>query len=193
MCVKLGENDEDIQCCSNGRALLESGGLRHPECLPIDISSSDSFYARFGERCMEFVRSMPAFNAQCGLGPREQVNQITAFLDASNVYGSEVSESRSLRLGRGGRLRVTKFRGEDLLPLDPEECADHDRQQYCFEAGAYGRIYVVRSIDNPILIRPCVWLRAPRTSERTAFLLPPRCLYYVCCICDPISAVWRTR
>ena len=64
-----------------------------------------------------------------------QINQITAFLDASNVYGSENSEARVLRLGRGGRLRVTKFRGDDLLPLDPDECADHDRQEFCFEAG----------------------------------------------------------
>ena len=30
---------------------------------------------------------------------------------------------------------MTKFRGDDLLPLDPNECADHDRQEFCFEAG----------------------------------------------------------
>ena len=30
------------------------------------------------------------------------------------MYGSENSEARVLRLGRGGRLRVTKFRGDDL-------------------------------------------------------------------------------
>ena len=51
------------------------------------------------------------------------------------MYGSDNSEARVLRLGRGGRLRVTKFRGDDLLPLDPDECADHDRQEFCFEAG----------------------------------------------------------
>lgn len=56
-------------------------------------------------------------------------------MDASNVYGSELSESRALRLGRGGRLRVTKYRREELLPLAPEECADHDKRQYCFAAG----------------------------------------------------------
>jgi len=64
------------------------------------------------------------------------VNQITGFIDASNVYGSEEGEARILRLGRSGRLRVTKFReGEELLPLNPNECADHDRRQYCFTAG----------------------------------------------------------
>ncbi len=31
--------------------------------------------------------------------------------------------------------QVTKFRETELLPLDPEECADHGRRQYCFAAG----------------------------------------------------------
>ena len=64
-----------------------------------------------------------------------QVNQITAFIDGSNVYGSDVSTARRLRLGRRGRLRVTRLESEDLLPLAPEECADHSKRQYCFAAG----------------------------------------------------------
>ena len=64
-----------------------------------------------------------------------QVNQITAFVDGSNVYGSDVSTARRLRLGRRGRLRVTRLESEDLLPLAPEECADHSKRQYCFAAG----------------------------------------------------------
>jgi len=63
------------------------------------------------------------------------VNQITSYLDGSNVYGSEVSESKKLRLGRGGRLRVTKYRSGELLPLNPEECSDNKKNHYCFAAG----------------------------------------------------------
>ena len=33
--------------------------------------------------------------------------------------------------------QVTKFRETELLPLDPEECADHGRRQYCFAAGEF--------------------------------------------------------
>ena len=68
-----GEDDEEIGCCSSltGRAL--EGSLRHPECLPIDISASDTFYGRFGQRCMEFARSLTAFGSGCRLGAREQV------------------------------------------------------------------------------------------------------------------------
>jgi peroxidase len=40
---------------------------------------------------MEFVRSMPAPRESCNFGPREQINQITAWQDASNVYGRSVS------------------------------------------------------------------------------------------------------
>ena len=64
-----------------------------------------------------------------------QVNQITAFIDGSNVYGSGISEARALRLGRRGRMRVTQYGGEELLPLAPDECANHNRRQYCFAAG----------------------------------------------------------
>ena len=38
-------------------------------------------------------------------------------------------------LGRGGRMRVTKYRKEELLPLNPEECIDKKKNQYCFAAG----------------------------------------------------------
>jgi len=68
-------------------------------------------------------------------GPREQINQITAWIDGSNVYGSDDDEGRKLRLLSGGRLRVTRVQGRDLLPLNPSECSDEGRHRYCFSAG----------------------------------------------------------
>lgn len=146
------EDKSDIQCCSSGLRL--SSHLLHPECFPIDIPRNDLFFGRLNEQCMEFVRSMPAERPDCSLGPREQVNQITAFIDGSNVYGSEVSTSRRLRLGRRGRLRVTRFDNEDLLPLAPEECADHSKRHYCFAAGD------LRCNEQPELtVMHTLWLR----------------------------------
>ena len=46
---------------------------------------------------MEFVRSSPAASRDCSLGPRDQMNQITSYLDASNVYGSTDDETSELR------------------------------------------------------------------------------------------------
>lgn len=63
---------------------------------------------------MELVRSLPAPRAKCNFGPREQVNQITAWIDGSNIYGSEDKEAKNLRLLTDGRLRVTKVQGKSI-------------------------------------------------------------------------------
>ena len=65
------------------------------------------------------------------------MNQITAWLDGSNVYGSDEDEAGKLRLLGGGRLRVTRVQGRDLLPLNPSECSDEARHRYCFSAGDF--------------------------------------------------------
>jgi peroxidase len=83
----------------------------HPECLPIPVPKGDPFYPRVNITsgkpfCLAFTRSMPG---QLTLGFREQMNQITSFVDASNVYGSDLCEMRELREFVGGRLNTTKY------------------------------------------------------------------------------------
>ena len=131
--VVKGEEESGIMCCEDGKLIAER--KRHRECLAITIPDNDHMYGRFGQRCMEFVRSLPAPRSGCNFGPREQVNQITAWIDGSNVYGSDEPEARKLRLLGGGRLRVTRVKGRDLLPLNPSECSDDQRRRYCFSAG----------------------------------------------------------
>ena len=67
----LVEDETDIKCCQGGQKLPRDS--LHPECFPIEIPSNDFFFSRFSQRCMEFVRSMPAERPDCNLGPREQV------------------------------------------------------------------------------------------------------------------------
>ena len=52
--------------------------------------------------CMEFVRSSPTPRHDCSLGPRDKINQITSFIDASNIYGSTAEEQHGLRLMKKG-------------------------------------------------------------------------------------------
>ncbi|XP_064108044.1 chorion peroxidase-like [Macrobrachium nipponense] len=77
-------NGLPIKCCDerlNGMA----ENLEDLGCAPIDIPKKDPFYSSFKQTCMEFVRSTPA--PRCTLGPREQMNEQSAYLDASQIYG----------------------------------------------------------------------------------------------------------
>ncbi|XP_063882991.1 LOW QUALITY PROTEIN: chorion peroxidase-like [Scylla paramamosain] len=136
--VAKGEGEETIPCCID--EVKNDPRLFHPECAPISIPSDDPFYSTWGATCMEFVRSLPA--ERCQIGPREQVNQITSFLDGSNVYGSTDEDSENLREGKGGRLLVQVAKnGENLLPpsTDREDGCNNEEKfmqnEFCFIAG----------------------------------------------------------
>lgn len=47
--------------------------------------------------------------------PREQINGITSYIDASNVYGSDSARAAFLRTGVGGQLKTS---AGDLLPFN---------------------------------------------------------------------------
>lgn len=72
-----GQSGFGISCCRSGRVIEPS--LRHPDCFAIELPRNDHVFARFGEQCMEFVRSLPAPRPECNFGPREQVNRSTDF------------------------------------------------------------------------------------------------------------------
>lgn len=82
---------------------------QHPECLPIPVSPQDHFFGPLGIRCLEFARSGPAPKEDCEFGPREQLTQVTSYLDASMVYSSHPFVTDSLRLFRNGEIRSKRF------------------------------------------------------------------------------------
>ncbi|XP_063588513.1 uncharacterized protein LOC134765694 [Penaeus indicus] len=136
----------------------ESQQRVHPECLPIPVPDNDPYYPSVNISsgrpfCIAFTRSLPG---QQTLGPREQINQNTAFLDASHIYGQELCEARELRGSQNGHLNVTNhpIRGKPLLPQEtgnPECKADSGR---CFRAGDS------RSSEQPgLAVVHTVWMR----------------------------------
>lgn len=116
-------------------------------CYPIDIPPGDPRVQN--RRCIDFVRS----SAICGSGmtsvffdsiqPREQINQLTSFIDASQVYGFSDELAKDLRdlTNELGRLRIgpTYPGGKSLLPYASQgmDCRRNlsESNVNCFLAG----------------------------------------------------------
>ncbi|KAF7278210.1 hypothetical protein GWI33_008704 [Rhynchophorus ferrugineus] len=125
--------DESIPSCRS----CDSPITVHPECDPIPIPRGDSHYPEFNvttgkEICLPFMRSLPG---QQHLGPREQVNQNSAFLDGSMIYGSNHCTLSKLK-SPNGKMNVTQHpRGKDLLPRDDKQTECRSESGLCFIAG----------------------------------------------------------
>lgn len=107
---------------------------------PISVPSGDPVFdpGRSGVRTIGFTRSV--FASGTGTAPdnpREQVNTITAFIDASNVYGSDDRRAYVLRTNDGtGKLKSSD--NGRLLPLNTDGLENDDggrRQSGLFLAG----------------------------------------------------------
>ena len=84
------------------------------ECHPIVENGNEAI-------CQEYVRSAIGLKPGCVLGPREQMNFATAFLDGSGIYGSTPKSSEDLRLLKGrsckGSTKVLSFRFTLIQPF----------------------------------------------------------------------------
>lgn len=117
-------------------------------CFPIDVPEDDPRINN--RRCIDFVRT----SAVCGSGmtsvlfgvlqPREQINQLTSFIDASQVYGFDKAVAEDLRdlTNDNGLLRVgATFPGrKPLLPttgINGMDCRLNleESTRKCFVAG----------------------------------------------------------
>jgi len=132
-----------IQCCGRNGAFPRSFDAE--KCFPIRMSSTDPFW-KGKKTCMNFARSLASPSLTCGLQTREQLNQITHWLDGSNIYGSTEEEAKYLRSSRG-QLKISKQRNTQTgsLPSCAAEPAGKvtgcdvcgGRKKDCFFAGDF--------------------------------------------------------
>lgn len=96
-------------------------GADPPEPRPIAVPTGDPWFdpEGTGEATIAFNRSVHDVASGTGAGDqRQQLNEITAWIDASNVYGSDEERALALRtLDGSGRLRMSEGR---LLPFNTD-------------------------------------------------------------------------
>ena len=107
------------------------------ESFPIPVPAGDPFFDPLGTgtKSIDFSRSI--FDPETGSGsdnPRQQINVITSYIDASNVYGSDTERAGALRTLENGKLKTSTG---NLLPFNTEgfENAPSDAIPTFFLAG----------------------------------------------------------
>ncbi len=119
MLVQMGQFlDHDITLTPETHVDSPCCEVDHENCMTIEIPNSDSFFSQHSQTCLEFTRSTPFCEDQeSDKRPREQINGITAFVDASNVYGSDDETAAKLRSNAGDGKLLYEEQGDGFYML----------------------------------------------------------------------------
>ena len=129
----MDDGETPIDCCCKYSFDMKNDEQIVAVCLPIKIPSNDPFFKNKTD-CMNFARSKVSPSIDCKPRPFQQINQITHWLDGSNIYGSSEKVSEKLRTKQDGLLKTqTAPDGGELLPMgESRECIN---PKNCFLAG----------------------------------------------------------
>ncbi len=133
--------------------------LDNNEEMKITIPAGDPHFDPFGTGKVFLSQKRSQFDPATGTSvsnPREHVNVITSYVDASNVYGSDAERANWLRTFQGGKLKVSKGNNLPFNTVNLEYDGEVDPKAP-FMANPVGRskkLYVAgddRANENPVL------------------------------------------
>ncbi|KAG1696951.1 Peroxidase [Nymphon striatum] len=138
--VEARSDKKRIECCDSRPR------DRHPACMVIDIPGDDPFYKFYKKKCMDFSRTRGGLTPYCTLGPKNQLNSISSYIDGGFIYGSTTKKAAELRTFRRGQLKsLPVHRRLGLKSLLPQKHREADvgcerprrgrRELFCFDAG----------------------------------------------------------
>ena len=128
-----------------------TGSASPRESLAIAVPAGDAWFDPAGTGTMTIPMSRSAFDPATGTSranPRQQTNAITAWIDGSEIYGSDAARNAALREHAGGRM-LTSAGG--LLPFNTAGLANANDAHVVADS----RLFVagdVRANENPELL-----------------------------------------
>ena len=132
-----------------------SGEADPHESFPIIVPTGDPWFDPDGTGTKTIPLSRSIWDNSTGTGtdnPREQLQQITSFIDGSNVYGSAGKRLNWLRYGKYGLLKTSSG---DMLPYNDKSMSNAMGKSPAFYVGGD-----VRCNENHALIAMhTVWMR----------------------------------
>lgn len=94
-------------------------GMEPPEPAPISIPAGDLWFDPDASGTVQLSFNRSLYDTSSGsdpTNPRQQINEVTSWIDASHVYGSELERAEALRTMDGtGRLKTSPG---NLLPFN---------------------------------------------------------------------------
>ncbi|MDJ0730457.1 MAG: peroxidase family protein [Crocosphaera sp.] len=119
---------------------MDLSPIGESEPFNIPVPAGDPFFDPFNTGTQEIGLERSEFNTD-SFGVRQQFNEITAYIDASNIYGSDVTRTNALRTndGTGKLIAETAANGEKLLMFNtlglPNETQENPNSEDFFLSG----------------------------------------------------------
>ncbi|XP_050431946.1 peroxidase-like isoform X2 [Adelges cooleyi] len=126
-------------CCTAQQTRLPPNSIPQT-CEAINVPSNDKFYSKFKVLCLNMNRSKNTDDINCDVGPVLPINHVTAYIDASLLYGSAENANNELRMKKDGLMSFQMIDNRMYPPnvQDPKiSCNAASDQELCIKAGDF--------------------------------------------------------